>query len=259
MRYPPFTSQQDLLFVLIAALLKASIHLGSMPRLASLPLSSLMTPHPVVVIFFVVGSSSARQQKFFFIHWWEHSTCCCQCHHWKWPQSDCSSITFSSSSTDRKAWLIVIIIVPLLPLAGANGALPVIFQQQLYSSSLLSFSPPPPPLAYYGWLLCVGQTGLDIIDIVIASQIIIAVIIVSLPSPTEERRAEMCVGERGRGGNCFGVNTAPSTWWGRVGKASKESIFISSMSIFSMFVAVILQQQHQLHKTTIGNYQCMCN
>jgi hypothetical protein len=67
MRDLPFTSQQDLLFIVVANLLEASLHPGSMPCLASLPLSSLMTPHPVVVVFFVVGSSSGQQQKLFFI------------------------------------------------------------------------------------------------------------------------------------------------------------------------------------------------
>ncbi len=47
MRDPLFTSQQDLLFVIVAALLEASLHSGSMPCLASLPPSSLTTPHPV--------------------------------------------------------------------------------------------------------------------------------------------------------------------------------------------------------------------
>ncbi len=44
----------------------------------------------------------------------------------------------------------------------------------------------------YGWLLCVGRTGLDTVGVVIASRIIIVVIIVSPPSPAEERTTETC-------------------------------------------------------------------
>jgi hypothetical protein len=46
--------------------------------------------------------------------------------------------------------------------------------------------------SYYGWLFCVGRRGLDIMDLVIASWIIIDVIIISLPSPAEESSTKMC-------------------------------------------------------------------
>jgi hypothetical protein len=72
--------------------------------------------------------------------------------------------------------------LPLL-IAEANAALPVILQQPSYSSSLLSLSLPPSSPAYYGWLLCVGRMGLDMINAVIASQIIIIIITISLPFP----------------------------------------------------------------------------
>ncbi len=96
--------------------------------------------------------------------------------------------------------------------ARANAAFPVILQRPLCSSSLSFLSPPPPPPAYYGWLLCVGRMGLDIIDIVIASRIIIVIIVVSPPFPAEGRRAGTCKGVRGHGGNCFSINTAPLPW-----------------------------------------------
>jgi hypothetical protein len=76
------------------------------------------------------------------------------------------------------------------------------------------------PPSYCGWLLCVGHMGLDIMDIIIASWIIIVIIIVSPSSPAEEGRAERCEGGRGLGGDCLGVNTAPSLCCRRACKAS---------------------------------------
>jgi hypothetical protein len=53
--------------------------------------------------------------------------------------------------------------------------------------------------SYYGWLLCVGWRVLDFMDLFIASLIVIIVIIISLPSPAENHRVEMCEGGRGHG------------------------------------------------------------
>jgi hypothetical protein len=97
--------------------------------------------------------------------------------------------------------------------------------------SVIAHTPPPPlpssssPFTYlallfvvfviasftpcYGWLLCVGRTGLDIEGVVIASWIIIVIIIISLPPPAEERTTETCKGAREHGGNRLGVDTAP--------------------------------------------------
>jgi hypothetical protein len=66
------------------------------------------------------------------------------------------------------------------------------------------------------------------VGIVIASWIIIAVIIISLPSLAEERMTEMCKGGRGRGGDCLGVNTAQLPCCGRAGKASERMFSWSS-------------------------------
>jgi hypothetical protein len=96
--------------------------------------------------------------------------------------------------------------------------------------------------------MCVGRAGLDIINIIISSQIAIVIIIISPRSPAEECREEMCEGGRGHDGNHFSFKTEPLPWWGMVSRASKERIFISSSSIISMFGAVILQQQCQLPK-----------
>jgi hypothetical protein len=84
--------------------------------------------------------------------------------------------------------------------------------------------------SYYGWLLCVGWRVLDIMDVFLTSLIAIVVIILSPPSPAEECRAEMCEGGRGRGGDCLGVDTAPSLCCGRAGKVSKR-MFSSSSSL----------------------------
>jgi hypothetical protein len=104
----------------------------------------------------------------------------CLCHLcplWAWHHR------WHSSSTKHKVRCIVIIIAPPLLFAGANAALPVILHKLPYSSSLSSLLLPPSTPAYYGWLLCVGQAGLDIINVVIASQILLIIIIVSPPSP----------------------------------------------------------------------------
>jgi hypothetical protein len=100
---------------------------------------------------------------------------------------------------------------------------------------------PPIPVAatvsisfYYGWLLCVGWRVLDIMDIFIASLIVIVIIIVSPPSPAEECRAETCKGGRGRGDDCLGVNTAPLQCCGRAGKGSKRMFSLSSLSTTSL-------------------------
>ncbi len=66
--------------------------------------------------------------------------------------------------------------------------------------------------ANYGWLLCVRRMGSDIIDVIIASWTVIVVIIISLPSPAEEQRAETCEGGRGCNGDDFGIDTAPLLW-----------------------------------------------
>jgi hypothetical protein len=94
----------------------------------------------------------------------------------------------------------------------------------------VAFSTP----SYYGWLLCVGQTGLDIMDIVITSCIVIIVIIVSLPSPAEEHRAKTCKGGRGHGGNCLGVDTAPLPCCGRAGEANRRMFSWLSSSTTSL-------------------------
>ncbi len=73
----------------------------------------------------------------------------------------------------------------------------------------------------YGQLLCFLRRGLDIMDIIMASQIIIVAINIYLSSPAEECRAETCNGGREHGGNCLGVNTLSSPCCERVGKASK--------------------------------------
>jgi hypothetical protein len=101
-------------------------------------------------------------------------------------------------------------VVVIVTIAVAVPAVPIPFS--------MSVSTP----FYYGWLLCVGRSGLDIMDIVITSQIIIIIIIVSLPSPEEELRAKTCKGERGHCGNCLGLDTEPLPCCGRAGESSKR-------------------------------------
>jgi hypothetical protein len=88
--------------------------------------------------------------------------------------------------------------------------------------------------SYYGWLLCVGWRVSDIMDIFIASLIVIVVIIISPPSPAEERRVETHKGGREHGGDCLGINTAPSPCCGRAGKASKRMFSLLSSSTTSL-------------------------
>jgi hypothetical protein len=88
--------------------------------------------------------------------------------------------------------------------------------------------------SYYGWLLCVGWRVLDIMDVFIASLIVIVIIIVSPPSPVEEHRAKTHEGGRERGGNHLGVNTPTLPCCGRAGKASKRMFSSSSSSTTSL-------------------------
>jgi hypothetical protein len=60
--------------------------------------------------------------------------------------------------------------------------------------------------------------------ILITSQIVIVVIILSLPSPAAERAVEMCEGGNGCGGDCLGANTAPLLCCGRAGEAPMTSL-----------------------------------
>jgi hypothetical protein len=86
--------------------------------------------------------------------------------------------------------------------------------------------------SYYDWLLCVGQRGLDIMDITIASRIVIVIIIITLPSPAEKWRAETCKGGRGGGGNFLGGNTVPLPCCGRAGKVSESLSTTSLKTVF---------------------------
>jgi hypothetical protein len=88
--------------------------------------------------------------------------------------------------------------------------------------------------SYYGWLLCVGWRVLGIMDVFIASLIVIVVIIVSPPSPAEKRKAEMHKRGRGQGGNCLGVDTAPLPCCGRAGKLSERMFSSLSSSTTSL-------------------------
>jgi hypothetical protein len=88
--------------------------------------------------------------------------------------------------------------------------------------------------SYYDWLLCAGWRVLDIMDVYIASLNVIIIIIISLPSPVEEHRVEMCKEGRGCGGNRLGVNRAPLPCCGRAGKVSKRMISLSSLSATSL-------------------------
>ncbi len=139
--------------------------------------------------------------------------------------------------------------------------------------SLLTLPSPPPPLPSssspftyltllffvfvvasftpcYGWLLCVGQTGSDIMSVVIASWIIIIVIIVSPPSPAEERTTETCEGARERGGNLLGIDTAPLPCSGRAGKASKRMFSWSSLLTTSLKTVFFCKNGHSYRKNT---------
>ncbi len=100
----------------------------------------------------------------------------------------------------------------------------------------------------YGWLLCVGRTGSDTVGVVITSRIIIIVIIVSPPSPAEERTTETCEGGRGRGGNCLGVDTAPSPCCGRACKASKRMFSWSSSLTTSLKTVFFCKNGHSYNK-----------
>jgi hypothetical protein len=92
--------------------------------------------------------------------------------------------------------------------------------------------------SYYGWLFCVGWRVLDIMDIFIASLIVIVIIIVSLPSPAEEHRVETRKGGKRHGGNHLGVDTAPSPCCGRAGEESERMFSPSSSSTTSLRVTV---------------------
>jgi hypothetical protein len=99
--------------------------------------------------------------------------------------------------------------------------------------------------SYYGWLLCVGGGVSDLSsDIFIASLIVIVVIMILLPSPSEECRADTHKGGRGRGGDCLGVNTAPSPCCGRAGKAS-ERMFSSLSSLMTSLKTVFFCKTSQ--------------
>ncbi len=100
----------------------------------------------------------------------------------------------------------------------------------------------------FGWLLCVGQTGSDTVGVVIASRIIIVVIIVSPPSPAEERTTETCEGGRGRGGDCLGINTAPSPCCGRAWEACKRMFSWSSLSMTSLKTVFFCKNSHSFKK-----------
>ncbi len=88
------------------------------------------------------------------------------------------------------------------PLAHHPPTAAILFLSVAYVAT--SFTP-----AYYGWLLCDGRSGSDTIDVVIASRIVIVIIIISLPSPAEEHRAETCKVGRGCGDHRFEVDTGP--------------------------------------------------
>jgi hypothetical protein len=100
----------------------------------------------------------------------------------------------------------------------------------------------------YGWLLCVGRTGSDMVGVIIASRIIIVVIIVSPPSPAEERMTETCEGGRGHGGDCLGVNTAPLPCCGRACKASERMFSWSSLSTTSLKTVFFCKNGHSYKK-----------
>jgi hypothetical protein len=110
--------------------------------------------------------------------------------------------------------------------------------------------------SYYGWLLCVRRRDSDIMDVVIASWIVIVVITVSPPSPAEVRRAETCEGGRGHGGNCLGVNTGPSPCCGRVGKASKRMFSWSSSLTTYLKTVFFCKNDQSYKKTKDGDCQC---
>jgi hypothetical protein len=137
--------------------------------------------------------------------------------------------------------------------------------------SLLALPNPPPPLPSssssftylallfvifvvasitpcYGWLLCVGQMGLDTTGIVIASWIIIVIIVVSPPSPAEERTTETCKGGRGCGGGCLGIDTVPLPCCGRAGEASKRIFSWSSSSMTSLETVFFHKNSHSYKK-----------
>jgi hypothetical protein len=111
----------------------------------------------------------------------------------------------------------------------------------------------------YCWLLCVGQTGLDTMGIVITSRIIIIVIIVSPPSPAEESTMETCDGGRGCGGDCLSVNTALLPCCARAGKASKRMFSWSSLSTTSLKTVFFVRTTTATRKTKIGDCQCTYN
>jgi hypothetical protein len=85
-------------------------------------------------------------------------------------------------------------------------------------------------------------------DVLIAVLIVIVVVIVSPPSLAEERRAEMCKGGKGHGGDHLGINTAPLLCCGRAGKASKRmfswsSLLTTSLKTVFLFLAKATRKQ----------------
>jgi hypothetical protein len=158
------------------------------------------------------------------------------CHHHLTPSPPLRTPPFSTHR-GHHCWLIVVCFMgvwsecydfvipppcrlPHLPLPNLLSS--------LSSLSLPFFTP------CYGWLLCVGRTWSDTMGVIIASRIIIVVIILSPPSPAKERTMETCKGERERGGECLGIDTAPLPCCGRAGKASKRMFSWSSSSTTSL-------------------------
>jgi hypothetical protein len=113
--------------------------------------------------------------------------------------------------------------------------------------------------SYYGWLLCVGWRVSDIMDVFIASLIVIVVIIISPPSPAEEHRAEMREGGRGHGGNCLGLDTVPLPCCERADKACKRMFSLSPLLTTSLKTVFFCKNGLSYKKTKYGDRQCMYN
>jgi hypothetical protein len=180
--------------------------------------------------------------------------CCCHCHCHCCPHHCpcCCCCGFAVAMDVTLPFpLLSMLLLPLLsplplPVTITIGIAVVFVVHIIVAIPILftvAFSTP----SYHGWLLCVGRTGLDIMDVVFASQIVIVVIIVSLPSPAEERRVETCKGGRGCSGNYLGINTAPLLCCGRAGEGSKM-IFSWSSPLTTSLKTVFFCKNGQSYK-----------
>jgi hypothetical protein len=88
------------------------------------------------------------------------------------------------------------------------------------------------------------------VGVVIASRIIIVIIILSPPSPAEERMTEMSERGRERGGNCLGINTASLPCCGREGKANERMFSWSSLLTTSLKTVFFRKNGHSYKKKT---------